>query len=183
VKNTLAQLPATFDRLFAAIQPFLEPQEVLPVEDGMSHTARCFLNHSYKMLLLVRRNHLERAGEERAEVRLEEDRAAAFEKMHDALRLMGSEASFLRAASSSDPAFSEWMHRNKDHPQLRTKEKNVFSVKLLAETGKSVEKDSSGSHCRILLATYRLSIAISVNSEVVLAARELRNGSGMPLLE
>jgi hypothetical protein len=58
VKNTLTQLPATIDRLLVAVHPFLERQG--DQDNPMNHTAKLFLDRSYKLLLDAQTSQIDR---------------------------------------------------------------------------------------------------------------------------
>jgi hypothetical protein len=105
-------------------------------------------------------------GEE-AEQELEAQRVEAYRKMKDCLAVLGVEDTFLKKAiPCALPAYSEWMNRNRVDPHRPVSDRNVIGVEILAEIAKTVEKDNSGSHCRILLGTFKLIMTISVNLEV-----------------
>lgn len=58
MKNTSAQLPITIDRLLVLLKPFLEPKTHANSSEGVTGTAKLFLDRSYKLLLLTKYNQI-----------------------------------------------------------------------------------------------------------------------------
>lgn len=58
IKNTLTQLPAAIDRLLLVINPFLERQD--DQDSPTNHTAKLFLDRSYRLLLDAQRSQIDR---------------------------------------------------------------------------------------------------------------------------
>lgn len=58
IRNTNAQLPTAIDRLLVLLKPFLEPRAQSNSEEGVTGTAKLFLDRSYKLLLLTKYNQI-----------------------------------------------------------------------------------------------------------------------------
>lgn len=58
IKNTYAQLPTAIDRLLVLLKPFLDPKTHSSSNEGVTGTAKLFLDRSYKLLLLTKYNQI-----------------------------------------------------------------------------------------------------------------------------
>lgn len=62
--------------------------------------------------------------------------------------------------------YSQWLSRGKLSAKKKEKEgKNIFGIKILEESC-AMEKERSGSHCRLTLSRYRVILMISLNIDV-----------------
>lgn len=123
---------------------------------------------------------------------LEEEASDAIKKTKDCFSMLALNETIIKiptgcSMQSTYSEYSEWLNRHCKQRQVSNKkaadkQRNVFSVKIISETAKSLENNAEGTHSRILLCKYKLSILFSMNMETNESMNKLRGKDGQPLI-